>query len=359
MKREYSEIVAPLLKWYAQNARALPWREEPTPYRVWVSEIMLQQTRVEAVKPYFERLVRELPDLRALAEAPEEKLLKLWQGLGYYSRVRNLQKAAKAVVGQFGGELPDSPEQLRRLPGIGDYTAGAIASIAFGKPEPAVDGNVLRVFARLSASGRDIRDPGVKKEVSGLLRGIYPPGRASEFTQSLMELGATVCLPNGEPLCGSCPLALFCEGRKTGKAASLPVRSAPAARKKEQKTVFLIRCGERVALRKRPGKGLLADLWEFPNTPGKLDGEQAGRTLREWGVSPESLSRTADSRHVFSHVEWSMAGYRVRARDEAGAFCWVTAAQLEKEYAVPSAFRFFLLLLRGDAENDKPERRRG
>lgn len=353
MKPDYSKIVSPLLQWYAKNARVLPWREEPTPYRVWISEIMLQQTRVEAAKPYFEHFLRKLPDLRALAAAPEEELLKLWQGLGYYSRVKNLQKAAKIVVERFDGQLPDDPKLLRELPGIGEYTAGAISSIAFGRPEPAVDGNVLRVFARLNASDRDIRDPAVKKEVSGLLRGIYPKGKASEFTQSLMELGATVCLPNGEPLCEACPLADLCEGKRTGRASSLPVRSASAPRRVEQKTVFLIQCGSRAALRKRPEKGLLAGLWEFPNAPGKLEPKEAEKILKGWGVSPSALESGPDAGHVFSHVEWKMTCYRVRTDTEGEGFRWATIEEMEERYAVPSAFRAFLFLLRKQSECDK------
>lgn len=345
-----SEIVGPLLSWYGKSARKLPWRENPTPYRVWVSEIMLQQTRVEAVKAYFERFMRELPDLAALAGTPEDRLLKLWEGLGYYSRARNLQKAARMVLERYGGRLPEQPELLRKLPGIGEYTAGAVASIAYGRPEPAVDGNVLRVLARLRADRRDIRDPIAKRRAAEELRGIYPPGRSSDFTQALMELGATVCLPNGAPLCGECPLSSLCEGLKTGQAASLPVSAPKPGRRTEDKTVFLILCGGRAALRKRPENGLLAGMWEFPAAPGVLSPPEAEAVLRDWGIRagrPESLP---GAKHIFTHIEWHMSGYLVRTDFTAGKFTWADREELSGRYAVPSAYKSFLRFLQKTGE---------
>ena len=347
---DFSEIVRPLLEWYGKNARRLPWRDEPTPYRVWVSEIMLQQTRVEAVRPYFERFVRELPDVRALAEVPEERLLKLWEGLGYYSRARNLQKAAKLVLSQCGGHLPQEADELKKLPGIGEYTAGAVASIGFGRPEPAVDGNVLRVLARLTADGRDIRDPAAKRRAGEALKGVYPEGRCGDFTQALMELGATVCLPSGAPLCGECPLSALCEGLRTGQAASLPVASPKPARRIEERTVFLILCGGRAALRRRPESGLLAGLWEFPAAPGALSAGEAGKVLAGWGVSASEMEPLPPAKHVFTHVEWRMSGYLARVPAESERFCWAGRQELESRYAVPSAFKSFLRFLRTRGE---------
>mgnify|MGYP000889080554 CR=1 FL=1 len=338
-------IVEPLLNWYAANRRELPWRDEPTPYRVWISEIMLQQTRVEAVLPYFERFVRELPDVRALAEAPEDRLLKLWEGLGYYSRARNLQKAARLVLSEYGGALPRRPEELKKLPGIGDYTAGAIASIAFGRPEPAVDGNVLRVLARLTADVRDVRDPAAKKRAAAALRAVYPEDRGGDFTQALMELGATVCLPNGAPLCGACPLSGPCEGLKTGRAASLPVSAPKPARKTEEKTVFLLLCGGRAALQKRPESGLLAGMWEFPNAPGALSPEEARRTLAGMGLRPRGLESLPAAKHVFTHLEWRMRGYAARVPVRSDRFVWTDRRELRGEYAVPAAYKTFLRIL--------------
>ena len=342
---ELSKITEPLLHWYGENARKLPWRDTPTPYRVWVSEIMLQQTRVEAVKPYFERFVRELPDVEALARVPEDRLLKLWEGLGYYSRARNLQKAAKMILQEYGGVLPNEPKELLRLPGVGEYTAGAVSSIAYGRPEPAVDGNVLRVLARLKADERDIRDPSVKRGEAEELRGIYPEGRCGDFTQALMELGATVCLPNGAPSCGECPLSALCEGLKTGRAASLPIASPKPARRLEDKTVFLILCGGRVALRRRPETGLLAGMWEFPCVPGLLPAGEAGRVLAEWGFPEAKPEPLPGAKHVFTHVEWHMAGYLARVPQQAEDFFWADREDLGARCAVPSAYKNFLRLL--------------
>ncbi|WP_243112556.1 MULTISPECIES: A/G-specific adenine glycosylase [Acutalibacteraceae] len=349
-KMELSKITEPLLGWYGENARSLPWRDNPTPYRVWVSEIMLQQTRVEAVRPYFERFVRELPDLRALAEVSEDRLLKLWEGLGYYSRARNLQKAARAVLEQYGGVLPSDPKELLKLPGIGEYTAGAISSIAYGRPEPAVDGNVLRVLARLTADGRDIRGAAVKRGAAEKLRGVYPAGRSGDFTQALMELGATVCLPNGAPLCAGCPLSALCEGLKTGQAASLPVVSPKPARREEKKTVFLILCGGKAALRKRPETGLLAGMWEFPCVPGTLSAGEARRTLDEWGFPEAEAEPLPGAKHVFTHVEWHMAGYLAHTKERADGFFWAGPEDLSARCAVPSAYKNFLRILKSRGE---------
>ncbi len=339
---DFSRIVGPLLSWYEGNARVLPWRNDPTPYRVWVSEIMLQQTRVEAVKPYFERFVREVPDIAALARLPEERLLKLWEGLGYYSRARNLKKAAQAVAEQYGGSLPADARELRKLPGIGEYTAGAVASIGFGLPEPAVDGNVLRVASRLAASHRDISNPAVKRELAGELRKVYPSGRAGAFTQSLMELGATVCIPNGEPLCDKCPLSSRCEGRKTGEAASLPVTAPKPARKTEERTVFLILCGEAVAVRRRPETGLLAGLWEFPCAPGRLSPGEAEEQLSEWGLSAPEIQPLPSAKHVFTHLEWRMSGFLARVPERNAGFAWPERTRFFRDYALPSAYRVYL-----------------
>jgi A/G-specific adenine glycosylase len=342
---EFSEIVEPLLKWYAENARVLPWRSDPTPYRVWISEIMLQQTRVETVKPYFERFVRELPDVRALAEVPEDRLLKLWEGLGYYSRARSLKKAAQMLVSGYGGKLPQSAEELRRLPGFGDYTAGAVASIAFGLPEPAVDGNVLRVAARLTGSRRSISDPETKRGLRESLRAVYPPGKAGAFTQALMELGATVCLPNGTPLCAGCPLSPLCEAHRSGQEALLPVKDPKPGRRVQELTVFLILSGGQAALRRRPESGLLAGMWEFPNAPGTLSREAAETVLRVWGIAPENMEPLPAAKHIFTHLEWRMTGWLVRA-PESGGFSLFSVPDLLRDCAVPSAFRVYLGCLR-------------
>ena len=335
--RLLKKIVQPLLDWYDANARILPWREQPEPYRVWLSEIMLQQTRVEAVKPYFERFLAALPTIRSLAEAPEDRLMKLWEGLGYYNRARNLQKAARMILERHNGIFPSDFEEILALPGIGEYTAGAISSIAFGKPEPAVDGNVLRVMSRLLESAEDIAQPAVKANITHALKQIYPEQRCGDFTQSLMELGATVCLPNGDPKCTECPLARLCLARRNGTVSELPVKAPKKARKQEKRTVLLIFCGNRIAIRRRDGKGLLAGLYEFPNREGFLSGEQ----IREWLNTEAEMIPSANAVHIFSHIEWHMQGVLVRVKEELPEFRWVDRELLKREISLPSAFKVF------------------
>lgn len=336
------QIVSPLLLWYDENARVLPWRENTAPYRVWVSEIMLQQTRVEAVIPYYERFLARLPDIQSLAEADEEVLHKLWEGLGYYSRVRNLQKAARVIMDVHGGVFPKRYPEILALPGIGAYTAGAISSICFGLPTPAVDGNVLRVMARLTGCKADIAAPAVKKQFTARLEEIYPTERSGDFTQSLMELGATVCLPNGRPRCEDCPLAFFCRARADGTTLSLPVKTKKPPRKTEKKTVFLLLCGERLALRQRPKQALLGGLWELPNTEGHLSAQEAETLLQAWGLDFSEVKKGSGRKHIFTHIEWEMESLVVRCENMPESFTWANAEQLAHELALPSAFRPFL-----------------
>ena len=339
-RMELPDIVGPLLRWYADSARVLPWRlSSPDPYRTLVSEIMLQQTRVETVKPYYERFIAALPDIRALSEAREEQLLKLWEGLGYYSRVRNLQKAARAVLTDFNGKIPALPEQLRKLPGIGEYTAGAIASIAFGLPEPAVDGNVLRVCSRLADSRQNVDDPVCRESVRQALRTIYPPDRCSEFTQALMDLGAMICLP-GMPRCGDCPLKELCRAFHAGTAHELPVRKPKAARRIETRTVFLLHSPSgRIALSKRPERGILAGLWEYPSVVGKLTRKEAAGWLAGQDLEADHLEKGRSRKHVFTHVEWHMTVWKAGCRTENPVFNWVSKQELETVCALPSAFK--------------------
>lgn len=335
-----------LLPWYDGGARVLPWREEPTPYRVWVSEIMLQQTRVEAVRPYYERFLEAFPTVEALAAAPEEKLLKIWEGLGYYNRARNLQRAAQQVVELYDGEVPASYEALRALPGVGDYTAGAIASIAFQLPVPAVDGNVLRVISRVLCRYDNILDAKVKRRTEEELRQALPQ-RVGDFNQSLMELGALVCLPGGAPRCLGCPLHPVCRAAAQGVAQELPVKAKAKPRKQEERTLFLLFSHQgRVALQKRPEKGLLAGLWEFPAAPGVLTESQGRAFLQERGVSPGELSPGPQAKHVFSHVEWHMGSFLVQGVEESPAFTWAAWKDLRERFPLPSAFKAYVLLLR-------------
>ena len=344
-KGDLRAIPKPLLKWYDNNRRILPWREDPAPYRVWVSEIMLQQTRVEAVKPYFQRFMETLPDIAALAQAPEEVLLKLWEGLGYYNRVRNLQKAAIQIMEDYGGVMPDSYEELLKLKGIGSYTAGAVSSIAYGKPNPAVDGNVLRVAARLDNDFTPITDAKFKKQTRERFAALMPSDRPGDLNQSLMELGATVCLPNGAPRCDDCPIQHLCEGFHRGNAAVLPLRAAKKARRVENRTVLVVRCGQLVGLRQRPQKGLLAGLWELPSLDGHLSPDELRAALTEMGWSVRKLLSLRPAKHIFTHVEWHMNGVYVELDAPAPALTFVTPAELRDAYALPSAFRSFVSVL--------------
>ena len=322
-----------LLLWYEKNRRILPWREDPTPYHVWISEIMLQQTRVEAVKGYYARFLESLPDIAALAAADEDTYLKLWEGLGYYSRVRNLHKAAVVLMEDYGGQMPASAADLRKLPGIGPYTAAAISSIAFGEPVPAIDGNLLRVFARLTCYEDSILTPQARKDAEAFFGPLIELANAEHlgddlvtfdaspgaFNQALMDLGATICLPNAAPLCDKCPLAAFCRAHAEGREMELPNRPAKAQRTIEDMTVFLIRFKGGILLRKRPDTGLLASLYEFPNVPGHLKKADALRTVEEMGFGPLRIKKLPPAKHIFTHKEWHMTAWEVFA-DEWTAF---------------------------------------
>lgn len=335
------QIIRPLLNWYEGHARVLPWREQVTPYRVWVSEIMLQQTRVEAVKPYFERFMNALPTIQDLAECEENRLLKLWEGLGYYNRVRNLQTAAKTIMSDFNGQLPADYKKLLSLKGIGNYTAGAIVSIAYGIPMPAVDGNVLRVIMRVTADDSDIMKQSVKNMVEQALQEIMPAQHAASFNQALMELGAIVCLPNGEPLCDQCPWNRFCKAKKQGIWSQLPVKKKAKSRRVENRTILIIRDGDKIVLHKRPDKGLLAGLYEFPNLPGHVSQDEAVTAVQEMKLNPLHIQKLETAKHIFSHVEWHMQGYMIRVdsltREDAGLL-FVNTEEIKKEYPIPSAF---------------------
>ncbi len=338
-----SEIVAPLLSWFKENARQLPWRENKDPYRIWVSEIMLQQTRVEAVKPYFKRFIEALPDVTHLANIPEDQLLKLWEGLGYYNRVRNMQKAAQIVVEQFDGVMPSTYEELLTLPGIGTYTAGAIASIAYGEMVPAVDGNVLRVIARVEADQSDIADPKVKKELESQMSLIIPKEAAGDFNQGLMELGATVCVPNGMPLCEKCPWMTICQAHRRGEETSLPIKTPKKKRTIEEKTILVIQDEKKIVIQKRPNKGLLAGLYEFPSLEGFQNRDKVIKYMEEMGLPAIRVTKLEQSKHLFTHREWHMIGYFVRVDELAKKILanekWqlVDLREVENSYAIPAA----------------------
>ncbi|HBE14144.1 MAG TPA: A/G-specific adenine glycosylase [Clostridiales bacterium] len=336
-------LPAPLLAWFEENARILPWRSDPTAYRVWVSEIMLQQTRVEAVKPYYDAFMTALPTVKDLAEAPQEQVLKLWEGLGYYSRARNLQKAAQIIMTQYHGEIPGDFDVLKQLPGIGDYTAGAIASIAFDVPVAAVDGNVLRVMARLYDHHEPVDIPRTKQLFTHTLEAIYPREKPGQMTQAWMELGATVCVPGKQPpKCHICPLAHLCLARERNTWSLLPVKSPKKARRLEDRTVFLLFSKGKYAIQKRPEPGLLAGLWEFPSITGHAHMEDILLFLTARSLSPLSIRPLPDAIHIFTHVEWNMKGYMIEVSDQSPPFHWVSTKEILESFAIPSAYKVYV-----------------
>lgn len=347
-------LAEPLCSWYEENKRSMPWRDDAAPYHVWLSEIMLQQTRIEAAKAYYERFIGRLPDVEALAGVSEDELLKLWEGLGYYNRARNLQKAAKVLVERYGGRLPADYDLLMELPGIGSYTAGAIASIAYGVPAPAVDGNVMRVAMRYLDCGDDISKTSVRRKMERAIMEVIPADRPGTFNQALMELGEVVCIPNGMPLCGQCPIARACLGRRAGRQMELPVKPEKKGRRIEKRTILIFERGERFAIVKRPPSGLLANLWEFPS----LDGHRTLPQLREFlagqGVESCRIRRLGSGKHIFSHIEWHMKGYLVGLPPDASPDflqdpVWAGQGDLEERYAVPAAFHMFSRAIRHTA----------
>lgn len=357
-------IAGPLLAWYETHRRTLPFRSRPTPYRVWVSEIMLQQTRVSAALPYYRRFMEALPTVADLAACPEDRLMKLWEGLGYYSRARNLQKAARLVMEQYGGQLPACYEELQKLPGIGAYTAGAIASIAFGLPAPAVDGNVLRVFTRLLADGGDIARPDTRRRLTAAVLAAQPPARPGDYNQALMELGALVCLPGSVPNCAACPLAGLCAARAAGRQGDFPVKAKAPVRKIRQYTVCLVVRGlpgpegqgagpgasaqqrpgggqpPALLLTRRPARGLLAGLWQPVLLEGVLDAAQSRAALARLGIAAQPAGNLGPARHIFTHLEWHMTGwlFHWQAGTPEGAV-WARREQLDGAYALPTAVK--------------------
>ena len=353
----HAELIPDILQrlpgWYRSQSdlRELPWRNSPTPYHTWLSEIMLQQTRASAVIPYYERFLASLPDIAALAACDDEALMKLWQGLGYYSRARNLKKAAIAICQEYDGKLPQDFKSLLALPGIGRYTASAIGSIAYGKPWPAVDGNVLRVLSRALASPADIALPATKNSLEQTLAPHYPQGQdAGDINQAFMDLGATICLPKGMPHCPQCPLEKICLAHAEGLELELPHKSSPRKRRHEKRTVLLLIQGNTIALHKRPAAGLLAGLWEFPNLEGQLNKTAVKKWLDAHDLTAQNLQQLPTAKHVFSHIEWQLSGWRIELapvsglalRENALPFVWVTQQELAEKFSLPSAFHYYL-----------------
>lgn len=342
MEQNLSAITAPLLAWFAKNKRSLPWRQDKQPYHVWVSEIMLQQTRIEAVINYYARFMDALPNVASLAAVEDDALLKLWEGLGYYSRARNLKKAAQSIVTEHGGIFPNNYAQLRRLAGIGDYTAGAISSICFNERVPAVDGNVLRVLSRLTGSRANVLLPETKKAAINRLQPIIPP-QSGNFNEALMELGETVCLSNSAPACETCPLSEQCTAFREQLTTELPVRIKQQKRRSEKLTVLLlVTKNGQIALDKRPDGGLLPGMYQLPNVSGFLDATQINALLKTWDLLPHSIQPLKEAKHAFTHIHWFMHGWNVAVETPCDRFIWVSPQELDKYYALPTAFRKFL-----------------
>lgn len=340
--RIYKGLPERLLNWYEKNARSLPWRQDQDTYHIWLSEIMLQQTRVDTVIDYYHRFLEAFPTVYDLANADIERVLKLWEGLGYYSRARNLHKTAKIIVEKYEGEFPRNHKELLALPGIGGYTAGAIASISFNLPIAAVDGNVLRVISRITEDYRCIDHENTKKEIGKNLEEVYPKDRCGDFTQSLMELGATICLPNGSPLCHQCPVRAICMANKNGTQEFLPVRKEKTVRKEQQKTLFVFNAQGKIALQRREEKGVLEGMWELPNREGTLDHREVASYVEQLGILDYKVENPKRGQHIFTHIKWEMVCYYIYCEEPFGSFIWADAEALEKEYSIPTAFKKFL-----------------
>ena len=301
-----------LLSWYDVHKRLLPFRGTKDPYRVWISEIMLQQTRTETVGPYFERFLRRFPDVFSLARADEQEVLKSWEGLGYYSRARNLHKAAKVIALEYGGAFPGDLEKLRALPGVGDYTAAAVASIAFGLPAPAMDGNLTRVLSRVHGVRQDVGVPSVKRRLLALAREDMPPVRCGDFNQALMDLGAMVCVP-GTPDCSSCPLRSLCDACRAGDAEDLPVKGAGKAPREISMAVSLITCGDQIYMTQRK-EALLGGLWVYQLTENPNGPKEIQKAQKALGIRADFVGEMGKARHVFTHRIWNMTIFHYAAR---------------------------------------------
>jgi A/G-specific adenine glycosylase len=355
MKLEQPAFASRLLAWYDVAARDLPWRKDKTPYRIWVSEIMLQQTRVDTVIPYYERFLSVFPTIESLAVASDEKLRKLWEGLGYYRRAKHMKEAAIQIMQRHGGVFPSEKEAIEALKGIGEYTSGAIRSIAFEQIAAAVDGNVLRVFARLTGEEGDLTEAAVKSRLTHRVKELLPKHRNGDFTQALMELGATVCLPNGLPKCEVCPFASQCVAKATNRIGSIPKKKDKAKRKIEEWTIFVLCSPDgRIHLNQRPHQGLLADLWEFDKERGVLDETQARGWLETRGIHFRTLKRLENRMHVFSHIEWHLSAYQVYvlSADVVRDGLWADRPRIDDDLSIPTAVRPYLDLLIVEVQSD-------
>ena len=337
-----------LISWYRRSARELPWRKTRDPYAIWISEVMLQQTRAVTVIPYWERFLKEAPTVKSLAELPDDRLMKLWEGLGYYNRARNLKKCARFLMEKYDGKLPNDYEKLRELPGFGPYIAAAVGAFAFSLPVVPADGNVFRVFCRFYGISDDLRSETTKRKIRALaVENTAEP--AGDYGQALIELGATVCIP-GTPSCDLCPLAPGCTAKALGSQADLPFISRARPRRIERRCVVVVSCGGKMLLRKRPNKGLLAGLYELPSYLGEGSEKKTLLFVKKMGFEALRIRSLPFAKHIFSHLEWHMDAYRVDVAETAlPVGCegiLVTPDELGRTYALPSAFSAWLDELR-------------
>ena len=324
-----------ILNWYLNNKRELPWRRDIDPYHIWISEIMLQQTRIEAVIKYYNRFMERIPDIKSLSIINDDELLKLWEGLGYYSRARNLKKAAIKIMTEYDGKFPDQYEDILSLPGIGEYTAAAISSICYHLPYASIDGNVMRVYCRVCNLDLDVSDLKVKKEIKKEIEAILPSDSGS-FNQGIMELGEVICIPNGIPKCDSCPLKFHCLAHLNGRESLIPRKVSKNKKIEEEYTLFLIKCREKYALHKRE-EGLLKNMWEFPNQEGFLTFDEVRKKIP--GILKIEMGIT--NTHLFTHKKWFMNSYYIEVDEELDTYQWFSLDEIEKYYALPTAFRPF------------------
>lgn len=334
-----------ILTWYKGNRREMPWREDPSPYRIWISEIMLQQTRVDTVIPYFNNFMERYPTVESLASSDEDELIKYWEGLGYYSRIRNIRETAVNIVSNYGGQIPKTYDELLKLKGIGEYTAGAIASEAFGQKVPAVDGNVFRVFARLTAKEDDLRDLKFQKQLKEAVKSVLPQNETGDFNQGLIELGALICIPKGSPKCGLCPVKELCLSNKLNLQDRIPVKSKAKQRTVQEKTVFILQYGDKFAVRKRDDQNLLAGLFEIPNVEGFYTPDEAKTVIEEMGFVVSDLHVLKDRKVVFTHIEWILQGYYVHVKNDHEQYIFETKENLVQKYTLATAFREYLNLM--------------
>ena len=336
-----------IVKWYQENKRDLPWRKGKNPYHIWISEIMLQQTRIEAVIGYYYRFLEKIPDIKTLATIEEKSLLKLWEGLGYYNRARNLKIAANQIENEYQGKFPTTYVEIIKLKGIGEYTASAISSICYNEPQVTIDGNVLRVFTRFYNDQRNIDEPRTKKSIREYLQKIIPE-ESGDFNQGLMEIGETICIPNGIPKCNICPLKKDCLANHYNTYQDLPIRKKKIVKKQEDYTVLIFQNQDEVAIYQRTKESLLNNLWGFPQIEGLFSMEEIKDYLIKQNIKYQYIQQGIQNTHIFTHKKWNMISYKIRLTTNYSLkqYKWKKISEIKEEFAIPTAYKPFLEFLK-------------